>query len=379
MRQRNASQLDRAITIRQRFCLLTLLLWALCTPPSVRAHGLNASYATITVTQKQLQVVFSFSFSDMAVHFHLDTNNDGRVSQDELRAAAPILYDFIASRATLRGNSTPITLQREQVTVTQDASSQEFVNLMFHAPTPVGVSEVSITLDLGLFETFGQTYTNLVKVVAGDETQQTVLSLEHLSQRFSVSQHTALFTQLVQFTRLGIRHIFLGYDHIMFLLALIVIGGRLLNLVKIVTAFTLAHSLTLILAALQVVSLPSRVTESAIALSIAYVAAENVLIAEPTHRWRLTFCFGLVHGFGFANVLRELGLPTRGLVSSLLAFNVGVELGQLGILAILFPLALWVAKQPFRRPVIVGLSSTILLFGIGWFIERAFAFSFMPF
>jgi len=379
LRQRDASQLDRAITIRQRFCLLTLLLFTLCTPSSVRAHGLNASYATITVTPKQLQVVFSFSFSDVAVHFHLDTNNDGRVSQDELRAAAPILYDFIASRATLRVNSTPITLQREQVTVTQDASSQEFVNFMFHAPTPVGVSEVSITLDLGLFETFGQTYTNLVKVVAGDETQQTVLSLEHLSQRFSVSQHTALFTQLVQFTRLGIRHIFLGYDHIMFLLALIVIGGRLLSLVKIVTAFTLAHSLTLILAALQVVSLPSRVTESAIALSIAYVAAENVLIAEPTHRWRLTFCFGLVHGFGFANVLRELGLPTRGLVSSLLAFNVGVELGQLGILAILFPLALWVAKQPFRRPVIVGLSSMILLFGIGWFIERTFAFSFMPF
>jgi hypothetical protein len=189
----------------------------------------------------------------------------------------------------------------------------------------------------------------------------------------------SLPTQIGKFVKLGVEHIFLGYDHIMFLLALIVIGGRLRSLIKIVTAFTVAHSITLILAALQIVTLPPRVIESGIALSIAYVAAENFVVDQANHRWILTFMFGLVHGFGFANVLRDLGLPTRGLIPSLLAFNVGVEIGQICIVGVLFPVTLWIAQQTFRRKAVFVLSSVILFFGAAWFVERTFALSFMPF
>jgi hypothetical protein len=167
---------------------------------------------------------------------------------------------------------------------------------------------------------------------------------------------------MAAFIRLGIEHIFLGYDHIMFLLALLLLGGRFWTLVKIVTAFTIAHSITLIAAALQWVSLPSRFIETGIALSIAYVAAENFWAKRADHRWIITFLFGLVHGFGFANVLTQLGLPSKGLVASLLAFNVGVEAGQVAIVSVLFPV-----------------SSVILAFGLGWAIERSFDLSFMPF
>ena len=164
----------------------------------------------------------------------------------------------------------------------------------------------------------------------------------------------------------------------MFLLALIAVGGSLRNLIKIVSAFTVAHSIALCLAALEIVMLPSQWIEAGIALSIAYVALENFWLRKTDHRWMLTFAFGLVHGFGFANVLRELGLPTQGLITSLLSFNVGVEIGQVVIVGLLFPLILWLNRQIFQKQVVWGVSSLIFLFGIGWFVERVFELEYMP-
>jgi hypothetical protein len=175
-----------------------------------------------------------------------------------------------------------------------------------------------------------------------------------------------------------VEHIWIGYDHIMFLLALIIIGSRLGPLVKIVSAFTVAHSITLILATLEWVVLPQRLVESGIALSIAYVAAENLWLRDTRHRWILTFGFGLVHGFGFANVLRDLGLPSEGLIVSLLAFNVGVEIGQVTIVVLLLPLILWLSVQSFHERVVQLASALILLFGLGWLVERVFDLSYMP-
>ncbi len=123
--------------------------------------------------------------------------------------------------------------------------------------------------------------------------------------------------------------------------------------------------------------LPGRWVESAIALSIAYVAAENVLVREPRHRWMLAFGFGLVHGFGFAGVLAEIGLPQRGLLASLLSFNVGVELGQATIVALAFPVLHQLARRGARRwyrpAVLLAGSAIVFLFAMLWLVERAFA------
>ncbi len=359
--------------------VLFLLLYSLILSAGpAAAHGIHASYSTITVRPRQLELIVTFNLADMDAHFHINTDADPAISSEELHAALPTLYAFIEQHVTVAVNGSPIALHREHATLTEDVVHQTFVNLSFTAPVSVPPAKVSMAFDFTPFEIFGPNYTNLAKVVAGDQIYQGVISVQNLRQQFVLSQPTSLRTQLGQFIVLGITHIFLGYDHIMFLLALILIGGRLWNLIKIVTAFTIAHSITLILATLQLVTLPPRLIESGIALSIVYVAAENFFATDVRHRWKLTFCFGFVHGFGFANVLRELGLPTQGLISSLLAFNVGVELGQMAIVALLFPLALWLACQPFRRPVTIALSSVILLFGLGWFLERAFHLSFMP-
>ncbi|MBL9202016.1 MAG: HupE/UreJ family protein, partial [Opitutaceae bacterium] len=144
------------------------------------------------------------------------------------------------------------------------------------------------------------------------------------------------------FFRQGVLHLWTGYDHILFLLALLVVCTRFRDCLVIITSFTVAHSLTLALAALEVLSLPARLVEPVIAASIVYVGVENLLRrgAEPRGRWALTFAFGLVHGFGFAGVLRELGLGAggQGIALPLLTFNLGVEAGQIAIAAVVLPL-----------------------------------------
>ena len=340
------------------------------------AHDLNSSYSAIVVTPDSLQAVFTFDISDLNKNFNLDTNGDLDVEREELLAAMPALYDYVERHATVAINFSPVELERRPGGFTQDDFGNVFISFNFVKKLRGLPAEISLHVDC--FEKFGAQHKNLAKVVAGEQTQQAVFSEENQRQRFVIGGKVSLLSQIGEFVKLGIEHIFLGYDHIMFLFALIVIGGRFVNLVKIVTAFTVAHSLTLILAALEILQLPPGLIESGIALSIAYVAAENFFIAESNHRWLLTFIFGLVHGFGFANVLRDLGLPTTGLVPSLLAFNVGVEIGQLCIVAMLFPLTLWMAKQKFQRQVVFAFSSVILLFGLGWFVERIFDLAFMP-
>ncbi len=355
-----------------RFVLFLLLI---C-PAAVGAHDLNSSYTAIVVTPDSLQAVFTFDLSDLNRNFAIDADHDQNVTRDELLAAMPAIYDFVEQHTAVAVNFSPAELERRPGGFNQDDFGNIFINFNFAKKLTGLPAEISLNLDF--FDKFGGQHKNLAKIVAGEQIQQAVFSKDSPRQRFVIGGKVSLFNQIGTFTKLGIEHIFLGYDHIMFLFALIVIGGRFVNLVKIVTAFTVAHSITLILAALEILKLPSQIIETGIALSIAYVAAENFVISQADHRWILTFVFGLVHGFGFANVLRDLGLPTTGLVPSLLAFNVGVEIGQLCIVAVFFPLTLWLAKRKFQRQVVFTFSSVILLFGLGWFVERAFNLSFMP-
>jgi len=171
------------------------------------------------------------------------------------------------------------------------------------------------------------------------------------------------------FVVLGVEHIFTGYDHILFLVGLLLAAGLvggglrpgLSYLLAVVTSFTVAHSITLICAALGWIALGSRVVEPAIAATIIYVGVENIVVQAPRRRWMLTFLFGLVHGFGFAHILSEVGLPQRGLVLSLLGFNLGVELGQVTLVAVLFPVVHLLSRQQ-GGVVLVALAGLVGLF-----------------
>ncbi|MBV8573435.1 MAG: HupE/UreJ family protein [Acetobacteraceae bacterium] len=175
----------------------------------------------------------------------------------------------------------------------------------------------------------------------------------------------------------GIKHLVLGYDHIAFLIAVLLCARRVWPVVKIVTSFTIAHSITLWLAALRIVEIPAEIVEPAIAASIVFVALENFYSRDIDRRWRITFLFGLIHGFAFAVALQEFGLPRGALVQALGSFNIGVEIGQIGIVSIVIPLLLQLDRIASgmgggrRSPAVVyAVSALITVLGCYWFLDR---------
>jgi len=169
-----------------------------------------------------------------------------------------------------------------------------------------------------------------------------------------------------------VMHIFTGYDHLAFLVGLLIVTTNLKSLIKIVTSFTVAHSITLALATFNIIVIPSRWTESMIALSIAYVAIENLWGKRAVERYVITFIFGLVHGFGFSNVLREMELARVHLALSLFSFNLGVEIGQLTFVLVLFPLVVYMAASTWKRQFQVSVSAVVMCLAVYWFVQRAF-------
>ncbi|MBO7744489.1 HupE/UreJ family protein [Paenibacillus sp. MWE-103] len=214
-----------------------------------------------------------------------------------------------------------------------------------------------------------------------DKTQpnlQYIFDSNHTVWNFS-DKTAAFLTDIATFVVLGIKHILTGYDHIAFLLALIVIGLSVREAIKIITSFTVAHSITLLLAAMNIVNLNAKFVESVIALSICYIAVENLFSKQVNYRWLVTFMFGLVHGFGFASVLREYVADKENLVRSVVSFNVGVELGQLAILLVALPLLYLIRKRFSPRTVTVAASAAIFLVGFLWFVDRLFNLQWVPF
>jgi hydrogenase/urease accessory protein HupE len=217
--------------------------------------------------------------------------------------------------------------------------------------------------------------------VSGDQSFVELLSADNQQVSLLTQKHS-WWDLVLKFIISGFEHIAIGFDHIAFLIAVIVLGRTFWPLFKVITAFTIAHSITLTLAVLNVVTIPTTVIEPLIALSIVYVAMENFFVADIKRRYWLTFIFGLIHGFGFASVLRDFGLPQDGLIWALASFNVGVEIGQLVI--VLVSVICWrlMTALPFfvstdqgllrQRNVSLIISSLVGLLGCGWFIERVF-------
>jgi hypothetical protein len=245
-----------------------------------------------------------------------------------------------------------------------------------------------LTVTYRLFFDLDPQHKGLLKLAAGAATRTAIFGLSTAQQEFDLAR-TSRVGQLLDYGREGVFHIWAGFDHILFLLSLLlpavlvrldrtwqpVSGLRpaFLEVLKVVTAFTVAHSITLSLATLGVVTLPSRLVESAIAASVVIAALGNIFVFMDQRRWIAAFAFGLIHGFGFAAVLADLGLPRATLLLALVGFNIGVEVGQMAIVTCFLPLAFicrhtWV----YRRATLVGGSIAIALIATVWLTERAF-------
>ena len=290
-----------------------------------------------------------------------------------LKALAPRLFEIRTEGGAVAWSSTSVTLE---------SGNSVLFHLAGPRPAAPRLTFRSLVMDRMppghrdyLAVTDGRGRTLLEKLLSAADPQATLEWAPAAEAGGAAPAPEAVVPSFWGFLRLGIAHIWTGYDHLLFLFGLLVVCRSFRSIVAIISCFTVAHSITLALATLNIVNIPSRIVEPMIAASIFYVGVENLVRrgAEPRGRWALTFAFGLIHGFGFASVLRELGIGSggRSLVMPLFTFNLGVEIGQVTIAAIALPIIWQLRKRPgFIRRGVPILSALVAAAGLYWFLER---------
>jgi hypothetical protein len=371
-----------------RFILLLFALLGLAGPAS--AHKPSDSYLSLDDTARQgapLQGRWDIALRDLDYAIGLDADNDGRLTWDEVRGRHDAIAAYALARLHLARGGQACALAAGEQLVDRHTDGAYTV-LRFSARCP-GAGPLQV--EYRLFADVDPQHKGLLSVTRADGVRSVVLGSDN--PRVTIAEGGG--QGFASFVREGIWHIWIGYDHILFLLSLLlpavlvwrdhrwhaVAGPRaaLLDVLRIVSAFTLAHSITLSIAALGIVHLPSRWVESAIALSVLLAALNNLRPLFHGRRWAVAFAFGLVHGFGFANVLADLGLQSGALAAPLVGFNLGVEIGQLAIVAAFLPLAYAFRNtRIYLRMVLAGGSGLIMLVAAVWLGERLFDIRLMP-
>jgi hydrogenase/urease accessory protein HupE len=347
-----------------------VIAFALHAAPA-RAHAVGVSRGEYRVAGPAVEADLAFASTELASAFPaLDRDGDGALAAAEVSGARPLLTEAIVNALEVRTPSGPCRATLE------DARLAEADGLTIRAAYRCAGAGTAVSLRVGFLAALSIGHRHLATVApASGEAVRAVLYESRPALDLAASRAGAgeAVTRAVAWPlfRLGVHHILTGYDHLVFLLALVLVGGRLRPLLVVVTAFTAAHSLTLGMAVLGVWAPSPRAVEPAIALSIAYVGVENWFVRSAERRWLLTFPFGLVHGFGFAGALGEVSLPARDVPLALAAFNVGVEIGQLAVLAVVLPLVLRLGKTRwFPDHGVKALSAAVAVAGFSWFLGR---------
>lgn len=370
--------------------LVFALLLSLLAAPAF-AHKSSDSYLRLDVAQARIAGAWDIALRDLDFALALDADGDGALTWGEVRAARARIFDYAFARLRLQADAVNCPITANDLWIDHH-SDGIYAVLRFNAQCAQPVDTLDIDYQL-LFELDVQ-HRGLARLTANGATQSTVFAPDTRAQTISLGTATAL-SGFGSYVQLGIQHIVSGIDHLLFLFALLLpsvlrrvdhtwhsverLPPALIDIGKVVTAFTLAHSLTLALAVLGVVQLPSILVESAIALSIIVAALNNVWPMFSERRWALAFAFGLLHGFGFSGALTDLGLAREQLAGALLGFNLGVELAQLTFIALVVP-AVFVLRRrvPYVRAVLAPGSALIASLGLVWLIERSLDIRLLP-
>ncbi|MCE3263828.1 MAG: hypothetical protein K0R43_2907 [Pseudoduganella sp.] len=345
-----------------------LLLAGLTAPAS--AHKSSDSYLSLRAAGQQVEGRWDIALRDLDFAIGIDGNGDGALTWDEVRERHAAIAAYAQEHLALQGRAGQCQLTvGEQMVARHSDGAYTVLPLRARCAAPL---RLTYTLLAGL----DAQHRGLLNFTQDGATSSAVLGGE---QAQFEAQAPPRWRQFADYLRHGAWHIWIGYDHILFLLSLLLpavlaasLRPALGQVLKVVTAFTLAHSVTLTLAALQVANLPSRLVEATIAASVVAAALNNLFPLVRRRLWLAAFAFGLVHGFGFAGVLAGLGLPQGAAALALAGFNIGVEAGQLAIVAAFLPLA-WLMRTSwlYRRVLLQGGSAAIALVGVGWLGERA--------
>ena len=368
MGETQPSRLNRYRRTAATGALLVILM-----PVAASAHQNTIAFGNLDLSPGQARLELYVAYPDWDQPLGLDRDNDGRLTLEELRPNARAIERHLRAgiRGWNNGEACPMTVEPPGPFM---RGGKAYVGSVISFECAASIQR--FTLRYTLFARLHPGHQLMARIRSGkSEVTHRFLTHPRVPAEYTVvveGPPPSRWETIAEFLALGMEHIFTGYDHILFLLALIVVGGALLDLVKVVTAFTVAHTVTLVLAALEVVSLPSGLVEAAIALSIVAVASENLLFETRSVRWRvlITFLFGLVHGFGFATILAEMEITRDALLTALVCFNGGVELGQVAIVMLIYPVLRWLRGRTFQRKAVRGVSALILLMGLWWLVER---------
>ena len=365
---------------------------ALAMPPAL-AHKASDAYLTIradATADGGYQGQWDIALRDLDAAIAVDRDGDRKLTWGEIRNARQRIEEYAFSRLQIATGS-PCKLTPNDLLIDRH-SDGHYAVLRFAMSCPQAAETARI--DYRLMQGIDSTHRGLLQWIGGGGAVQSAVLIPGEARDISLLQPSR-WSQFKQYAWDGAHHIWIGYDHMLFLISLLLPAVLIrrrrdwiaaesgkavaLKVAGIVTAFTLAHSITLTLAALGFVQLPSRLVESAIALSVILAAVNNVKPLVTDRTWAFAFGFGLLHGFGFASALADLGLPRDALALCLLAFNLGVEFGQLCVVAVLLPIAFLLRRSAFyRRVVLVPGSLLIALLAFLWLIERMFDIRILP-
>jgi len=350
--------------------VLTLLF-----PSLASAHDVSYSCADLRWMRDRVELSLTIHRDDAAPAIGIATP-ESLMSAPFLAGQADRLADLVTTRFHVAASGHDLVFRTERI---EARPARRGITLTLLGDLRRGKFEPSrLSVRSTLFPESKQHSTFLnVYDARGRVLAQEVLTAERPTAEIYTAGSEGVLAVLATLIRAGIHHIFIGPDHILFIVGLLLLGGTLKRVTQVATSFTLAHSITLALAVLGIVRLSGRIVEPLIALSIVYVGFENLRARPGGRDWRtrIAFAFGLIHGFGFASVLREFGLPHQALAWSLLGFNLGVEIGQVTIVLAVVPLVAALRTfQPRLAPRALALGSWLIIATGGfWFVQRVLA------
>jgi len=345
-----------------------LLAVVLCALPAL-AHPVPFSYLDIQLQRSSIDVALTVHIYDLAHDLQI-TPMERLLDRQVLAERESTIHTLLAPRLHLNADGRALSPEWLQFEILDEMQSVRF-HLRYPTVSTPGV--ISISTVMFPYDPIHQTFINVYE--ADSLRSQAILDVNHTQTEYFAGTRQGVFAVIQKFIPAGIHHILIGPDHLLFLVGLLLLGGSIRRLAMVVTSFTIAHSITLSLAALNILTPPARLIEPAIALSIVYVGADNLLAqgGRDVRAW-IAFAFGFIHGFGFANVLREMRLPDRALGWSLFSFNFGVEIGQLiVVVAVASAFAFLRSRSDWaRRQLAFAGSIVVIAAGAFWFIQRVF-------
>ena len=349
--------------------LLTLVLILSFAPHAV-AHPVPFSYLDIRIEPGAIELTLVAHMFDIAHELGIDPP-DRVLDPSVLISKGDAVLALLRGRLQITAGGHVLS----EATWSAPEALPDRQSIRWHARyvTTSAPGSVTVTATLFPYDPAHQTFLNFYE--GGALTSQAILDRSHPQLEYFVGDRQGVFAVIRKFVPAGIHHILVGPDHLLFLVGLLLLGGSIRRLLLVVSAFTAAHSITLSLAALNVITPPARLIEPAIALSIVYVGVDNLMVGRgrDVRAW-IAFAFGFIHGFGFANVLREMNLPSRALGWSLFSFNVGVEIGQLLVVVVVASvlIALRSRNEAAGRRLAFAGSLAVIVLGAFWFIQRLF-------